>query len=343
MSEPLLCVGERRLPAGRPLAAHRRERRRWRRWLWIVPAVALACAAVVLGARWALTADRFAVSRVETGPYRFSEPRDLERRLATALGCNIWTREGERRLREQLAASPWVRQVDVARELPGTLRVRIDEWRPLVAVQPDSQTAARGAARGALVLCGDGRVVPFPAHLPQPDLPLLVGAGLEPAGASGNGAAAWRLAGGLAERVLALHDAVAETGLEAVAPIDFVVAGADGLTLVLQDGRGRLRLGDGGFVAGLRRYLAVRGELAAGATVDLRFGRRVFVGAAGPADDGATEGAAGSPAVGRGATGAGGAAAAAAGARPLGVSGQRSGKSTGGQGGSAARRSDARA
>jgi hypothetical protein len=298
--------------------------------LWIVPVLLIAGAGALLGARWALTADRFAVRRVETGPYRFSEPGELERRLSAALGCNIWTREGERRLRAELAALPWVRRVEIERELPGTLSVRLEEWRPLFAVQPDSQSTARlGARPTTLVLCGDGRVVPFPAHLPAPDLPLLTGAALAP-GDAGPNPAQWRLAGRVAAEVLALGDAVAETGLEAVAPIDFVVSGRDGLTVILQDARGRLRLGEDGYAGSLRRYLAVRGELAAGATVDLRFGRRVFVGVGEPADDAPADAESDSPKhLER--TG------------PPRAAAERAGKLTGGRAGVAGRRSDARA
>jgi hypothetical protein len=291
MKGPSLCLGERRAPAGRPLAARRRERRRWRRWLWLAPLIAVAAGGLLWGVRWALTADRFAVARVESGPYRFSAPGDLERRLAAGLGCNIWTRAGERRLREALLASPWVRRVDVQRELPGTLRVAIEEWRPLMLVQPDSAAAAVGA-RGTLALCADGRVVPLPAQLPAPDLPLLVGAELTPAANGGEQAGWWRLEEGLAGRVIALAAAFAETDLEAVSSVDFVTVGRDGLTVILQDGRARLRLGEGGYASSLRRYLAVRGELADGATVDLRFARRVFVGAAAPHDSSGVQGGA---------------------------------------------------
>ena len=278
MSRPVLDLGERCLPAGRALARRRRDRRRHRRRLWLAPLALMLLAGCGAGSRWLLTADRFAVARVETGPYRFTEPAVLEARLGTALGASIWTRDVETRLGQALGDLPWLSRFRLQRRLPATVRVELEEWRPLLLVQPDSLTDAGGRA---LVLVADGRVLPFPAHLPPPDLPLLVGVPLAAAAGPGH-EPAWRVPPVQVPSLLALEAAVAETGLEALAPIDFVLAESDGLTLVLQRGQARLRLGQEDYAGRLRRYLAVRSEIAAGAVVDLRFQRRVFVEAAPP-------------------------------------------------------------
>ncbi|MHB8079270.1 MAG: cell division protein FtsQ/DivIB [Candidatus Krumholzibacteriia bacterium] len=280
-----LTPGESGPAAGRALASARRGRRPRRRLLWLLPLALVVTAGVLGGARWLLTAERFAVARIETGPYRFSDPARLEARLGAALGSNIWTGAGARRLAAELPGLPWVRAVRVARELPGTLRVEIEEWRPLLAVAPDSSV---GAGPGEFVLLADGRVEPFPGHLPRPDLPLLVGARVQARPDGG-----WRLAPDQADSVLALAAAVAETGIEGCAPVDFILAGDDGLSLVLQGGRARLLVGGEEYAGRLRRFLALRNRLPDGAVVDLRFERRLFVDDERKADQAPADGGAG--------------------------------------------------
>jgi hypothetical protein len=264
-----LTPGERGPAAGCALASARRGRRPRRRLLWLLALGLVVAAGLLGGARWLLTAGQFSVVRIETGPYRFSDPAQLEARLGAALGSNIWIGAGSRRLMAELPALPWVRRVRVARELPGTLRVELEEWRPLLAVAPDSGV---GAGPGEFVLLADGRVEPFPGHLPRPDLPLLVGARLQARPDGG-----WRLAPAQADSVLALAAAVTETGIEGCAPVDFILAGDDGLSLVLQRGRARLLVGGEQYADRLRRFLALRNRLPDGAVVDLRFERRLFV------------------------------------------------------------------
>jgi hypothetical protein len=269
MSCSPLTPGEHGPAAGSVLASTRRGRRPRRRLLWVLSLVFVAAAGLLVGARWLLTAERFAVVRIETGPYRFSDPAQLEAQLGIALGSNIWTGAGARRLMAELPALPWVRRVRMARELPGTLRVELEEWRPLLEVAPDSSV---GAGPGEFVLLADGRVEQFPGHLPRPDLPLLVGARLQARPDGG-----WRLAPDQADSVLALAAAVAETGIEGCAPVDFILAGDEGLSLVLQGGRARLLVGGEDYAGRLRRFLALRNRLPDGAVVDLRFERRLFV------------------------------------------------------------------
>jgi hypothetical protein len=282
-----LTPGEHGPAAGSVLASTRRGRRPRRRLFWLLSLVFVAAAGLPGGARWLLTAERFAVVRIETGPYRFSDPAQLEAQLGAALGSNIWTGAGARRLLAELPALPWVRLARVARELPGTLRVELEEWRPLLEVAPDSSV---GAGPGEFVLLADGRVEQFPGHLPRPDLPLLVGARLQARPDGG-----WRLAPDQADSVLALAAAVAETGIEGCAPVDFILTGDEGLSLVLQGGRARLLVGGEDYAGRLRRFLALRNRLPDGAVVDLRFERRLFVDdrkTAAPAPAGAGTGAA---------------------------------------------------
>jgi cell division protein FtsQ len=145
--------------AGRPPRAatgmaRRRVRRRDVRRLLVRGAVALGIVAVVgAGVFWLLTAPRFAVARVETDRYRFTDRAELEWRLRWALGRNIW-RFDTAAFTDSLRLLPWVRDAEVSRLLPSTLHVRLQEWRPQVVV-------AGGGDRDVLI--ENGRRLRLPA------------------------------------------------------------------------------------------------------------------------------------------------------------------------------------
>jgi len=259
---------ERRQARSQAFAVRRSPQRRWRPPLVKAAGVTLGIAAVVAGAVWLLTADLFAVSRVETGPYRFTDQARLDQALAELLHRNIW-RVGGADVTTALAPLPWIRQVHVARRLPATLKLELTEWRPLLEVVPQD---ASGAGDGPLVLVADGRVLAFPAQLPAPGLPVLVGLAAPP-----DSTGVRRLASDQLSLTLEVLEAMAATGLEAAAPVDFLVARSDGFAIVLQDGRGRLLVGRTAFAERLERYMVARDHLEEGLEVDLRFDERITV------------------------------------------------------------------
>jgi cell division septal protein FtsQ len=157
----------------------------------------------------------------------------------------------------------------VRRELPDRLAVQIEEWQPLVRV---ALPVAEDGRLRTLLLVSDGRLLPAPDHLPTPELPWVVG--VEPAAAGAP--APWSLPGGVARRLVELTSAVAATGLEATAPIDFVVAEQGELSILLQGSGRKLLLGGDDFETRIRRYLVVHQELAAAAVVDLRYANQVL-------------------------------------------------------------------
>jgi hypothetical protein len=77
--------------------------------------------------------------------------------------------------------------------------------------------------------------------------------------------------------VLALVAAIEESGLEAVTPVDFVVARPEGFGIVLQDSMGTLLVGRDDFTARLDRYLVGRENVEKGLEIDLRFGNLLTV------------------------------------------------------------------
>jgi cell division septal protein FtsQ len=222
---------------------------------------------IVLGAvaAWLGTGATFAVRRVETGVYRFTDGKVLEDRLAALLGRNIWRLDGDE-IATLLADLPWVRDVAVTRRLPAELHLDLAEWRPLLDV------AGTDGGATPQVLVGDGRVLPFPTDLVPPALPVLTGVTTLTDADGGR-----RLEPAVGAQVLELLAALQTTGLEAACPVDFVVARSGGFAIVLQGGAATLLLGREDFRERLERYLVAREHLAAGLEVDLRFRDRVTV------------------------------------------------------------------
>lgn len=239
-----------------------------RRFPWRVALVVVA-ALVALGAAgwWLAGSGAFAVARVGTGDYRFTDERALRRALTPLLGRNLWAL-GPADVRQALADLPWVREVHVQRRLPGSVDIELIEWRPLLVV------AEPGAPAGApvLVLVEDGRVLPFPPRLPAPDLPVLTGIVVErqPGGPA-------RLPEAVTPSVLELVGALESSGLEAATTVDFVVAGPDGWSVVLRGREATLLVGREDYADRLTRYLTARAHVDSNLVVDLRFKDRLTV------------------------------------------------------------------
>lgn len=242
-----------------------RPQSRSRRGLWIrLGLMLLALAVVGAGATYALRSDTFAVTRVSTGSYRFTDGGELDRILGSFLDRNLWTLSGTE-VADSLSTLAWIKDLNIERELPGGLVVEFRECRPVLSLE---QEAPGGGTR---VLVDDGRVLPFPRHLPMPSLPVLVGVSCVRDSATGHEKldAAW------SPQVMELLDALAGTGLEAVAPVDFLVAREGGFAIVLQEGRGTLLVGREEFASRLDRYMAARENLEPGLQMDLRFRERI--------------------------------------------------------------------
>lgn len=277
MSGPGLIIGEPGRKAGRAMA--RRPRRRPPRRVIVLRAGVTATVVLLLAtaAWWLLTSDTFAVARVESGPYRYTDEEELRAAFTRCLGRNIWLLSTPD-VREQMDALPWIRDVAVRRRLPAAIVVEFQEWRPILALPA---ATPGGVPR---LLLSSGRVLDQPAHLDPPGLPLLVDAPLteDPAGG-------WRLGDPEATCVMALTEALAATGFEAVAPVDFVLCRPEGFQVVLQANQGSLQVGRESFRERLERYLLTRARVPAGVQVDLRFRDRVsFLPAAAMAADSTT-------------------------------------------------------
>lgn len=147
---------------GRDRGRRPRRGRPRRRWFGRLAAPALALGLIALGfaatnrvRRFLTTSPVFAVHQVlVSGNHRVSGA-EIVRVMALSPGTNVFTvdlkREGER-----IRAIRWIREVSVQRQLPDTLRVKVEERKPFALVQArtrylvdrDGVILAEGAAAG---------------------------------------------------------------------------------------------------------------------------------------------------------------------------------------------------
>jgi cell division septal protein FtsQ len=113
--------------------------------------------------RLARTLDFFRLRRVEFHGISQLTPDRLMPAIRLAEDASIFTSlEG---IEERLRAIPGVREASVHRRIPGSLRVDIEEARP-VALAPSRE--------GAMILVDErGRTLPFDPAVSAPDLPIM--------------------------------------------------------------------------------------------------------------------------------------------------------------------------
>lgn len=249
--------------------AMRRAPARSRRGLYLRVGLFLLAAAALTGTGWWLrTSPTFAVKKVESGAYRFTSQQQLEEAFGSLLGASIWTLSGET-VADTLAPLPWVRDLQVRRRLPASLKIDFREWRPLLLL--DGAAAGRPSSARPLVVVEDGRVLEFPDHLVVPGLPVLVGVPCRRDSVRGE----LCLDPSQRRQVLDLVAAIENSGLETVNPVDFIVARREGFAIVLQKDRGTLLVGRDEFDRRLDRYMTAREHLESGLQMDLRFADRI--------------------------------------------------------------------
>lgn len=138
-----------------------------RGWRWAArAAVGVGAALLVTGPWWgrALLSrlDFFRVRRVEVEGVRYVSPEQIVQRLRIDTTASLWDDVAvlERRVRQH----PSVRDVHIARKLPGTLLVRVTENLPVALVQ---------AAAGLVPVDAAGRSLPINPATADVDLPVL--------------------------------------------------------------------------------------------------------------------------------------------------------------------------
>jgi len=267
MNKASMTIGEFGVVGKQAQAIKRPSSRSWKRIIIGSSIGLLVVGGLVALGYWLLTSPTFLVKRVESGSFRFTANADVDLALTECLNTNIWTLSTTE-IAEHLHVLPWVRDLRVSRRLPDTICVDFREWRPLLAV---AAQAPSGALSDEFVMLENGTVLPFPTHLTMPGLPVLVGVDLE----TTETANIWQISPTKKATVLALVKAIESTGIEAIHPIDFLVAEPSGFVVVLQQAGGRLLLGWQDYYDRINRYLVAAERVPSNVDIDLRFQDRL--------------------------------------------------------------------
>ena len=124
----------------------------------------LAATSPLWGPRTLREVDWFRVRRVEISGTRLLAPHQVLAAARLPAGENVWGDLG--RLERAIGAHPAIAAVTVSRDLPGTLRIRVQEKRPLGYVEV-----------GALApITARGELLPIDPTRARMDLPLIRGA-----------------------------------------------------------------------------------------------------------------------------------------------------------------------
>jgi cell division protein FtsQ len=123
----------------------------------------LVAASPLWGPRVLREVDWFRVRRVEISGTRLLAPHQVLAAASIPAGENVWDDLG--RLEGAIAAHPALATVRVSRDLPGTLRIRVEEKRPIAYVEMEA--LAPITARGELL--------PIDPTRARMDLPLIRG------------------------------------------------------------------------------------------------------------------------------------------------------------------------
>jgi len=250
-----------------------RARRRWNRavpLLKYLPLALIAAYGAHVGWKSVVQAHVLSVERIVVrGTERLSEDDVLE--ALNGVHGESLVRMDLERWRQQLLATPWVKDATLRRSLPSTLEVVIWERRPI----------GIGRLKNALYLVDEGatiieRLGPQHADL---DLPIIDGLGV-PGGASPPAADPARAE--LASRVIAAFKPNQDVARR-LSQVD--VSDVHNARVILADDPAAIWLGDDRFLERLQGYLemapALRERVERIDHVDVRFENRIYVRPAG--------------------------------------------------------------
>ena len=266
---PVKAPADRRFLRGRVKPGRRQGGLRyWLRLAWKATAV-LALLAVGFGAALrAGSSPLLEVRRVVVRGNSWLSEQEVLGLVEGLVGSNVLVTDLSA-WRERLLASPWIGDAVLRRVLPATVEIAVQERKPL----------GLGRVDGRLFLVDDqGTLIDaFGPRYAALDLPVIDGLGRDSAGAR----AVDRRRVGLAARLLQSLGRQPDLARR-VSQID--VSDPRDAVVILDQDTALLRLGDEQFLERLRSYVELEGRLRERVPeidyVDLRFGERVYVGAA---------------------------------------------------------------
>ncbi|MBT3317351.1 FtsQ-type POTRA domain-containing protein [bacterium] len=212
---------------------------------------------IVVGGYLLLNSSLFAISKIETYNVYYADENDVKDILQSSLGSNIWKLDSDS-ISLRISVLPCVKSVRVGRRLPSTVKVVVEEWHPVLLMDTGSSTMA-------LLDNGSFQKLIKPAQ--SLEIPLFIN-NLNKGSLPNNTDCA------LLNELLQATDAIE---FDVKFPVDFIILGEDGLSVVLQGSHNKLVLGVEEFAQRLGRYLIVAQELADESIIDLRFEQQVYI------------------------------------------------------------------
>jgi len=212
---------------------------------------------IVIGGYLLLNSNLFAISKIETYNVYYADENEVKNILLSSLGSNIWKLDSEN-VALAISELPCIRRVHVGRRLPSTVKVVIQEWQPVLLMEMGDSSMAlldNGLFQKIIRPTQSLEVPQFINNLDKGSLPNDDDCAL------------------LKQLLLATETIEFDVKF----PVDFVILGKDGLSVVLQGSRNKLVLGVEQFAQRLERYLIVAQELADESIVDLRFEQQVYI------------------------------------------------------------------
>jgi len=134
--------------------------------------------AVAWGARhYVKTSPRFAISEIITTGAKRRSPDDLAAIAGIAKGQNVFSTDLDR-ARARLIADPWVNEATLARQLPGTIFLRVVE-REAGGIVATNDGSAKAAGGETYVVTREGAIIKRLETGDPTDLPIVTGVVLQ--------------------------------------------------------------------------------------------------------------------------------------------------------------------
>ncbi len=212
---------------------------------------------IVIGGYFLLNSNLFAVSKIETYNVYYADENEVKNILLSSLGSNIWKLDSDS-IAQAISELSCVRSVHVGRRLPSTVKVVVEEWQPILLMETGNSTMA---------LLDNGLFQELIKPTQSLEVPLFINN-------LNNGSLPSDDDCALLKQLLQATETIE---FDVKFPVDFIILGKDGLSVVLQGSHNKLVLGLEQFAQRLERYLIVAQELADESIVDLRFEQQVYI------------------------------------------------------------------